>query len=152
MARQDSGIMSFSLDRYRLPLCSADDGKYQPLGAWIITDISVYKGACLDALAMIADLSAGRPPVEEWSSENYTVHFAPEGVRLQCDWVEQERGVFTLAEVREAVEAYWRFLVSIPDNPALIREYRPDLPEWQAYLLQWEETWQRSHPYRGVLF
>ncbi|MGH3390210.1 MAG: hypothetical protein ACRDOO_15185 [Actinomadura sp.] len=144
--------MSFSLNERRLPLYQAEDSKYQPLGAWIITDISIYRGACLDALAMLSDVSAGRPTFEPWDSENYTVHFAPTGVSIQNDWVEHERGEFSVADVRVAVEDYWRFLASLPDNPNLIREYRPDLPEWQAALLRWEEKWSRRHPYHGVLF
>lgn len=145
-------FMTFSLDKLRLPLYAAEDGRYQPLGAWIITDISIYKGVCLDALAILADISAGRPPFEPWDSDNYTVNFTPTEVTIQNNWVEHERGTFTVAEVRDAVEEYWRFLAGIPDNPDLIREYRPDLPEWQAALLQWEETWGRPHPYRGKLF
>jgi hypothetical protein len=145
-------FMSFSLDNLRLPLYQAEDGKYQPLGAWIITGISIYKGVCLDALAMIADVSAGRPPFEDWDSENYTVSFAPMGISIQNNWVEHEHGIFTVAEVRDAVENYWRFLVGIPDNPNLIREYRPDLLEWQAAVIQWEERWGRPHPYKGILF
>lgn len=144
-------FMSFSLDNLRLPLYQADDGKYQPLGAWIITDISIYKGVCLDALAMIADVSADRPPFEVWDSENYTVNFSPTGISIQNNYVEHEHGDFTVAGAREAVENYWRFLVGIPDNPHLIREYRPDLPEWQAAVMQWEERWGRPHPYRGIL-
>jgi hypothetical protein len=144
-------FMSFSLDNLTLPLYHAEDGKYQPLGAWIITDISIYKGVCLDALAMIADVSAGRPPFEDWDSENYTVSFTPTEISIQNNWVGHERGIFTVAEVRDAVENYWRFLVGIPDNPHLIREYRPDLPEWQAAVIQWEERWGHPHPYHGIL-
>lgn len=147
------GFMSFSLDQLNLPLYQAEDEKYRPLGTWIIGDISIYKIVCLDALAMLADVSAGRPPFVPWDSENYTVNFAPTGVSIQNNWVEGELGAtFTIAEVREAVEDYWRFLASIPENPDLAREYRPDLPEWQADLLRWEEKWSRRHPYHGVLF
>lgn len=102
-------------------------------------------------LATIVDVRAGRP-VEPWESENYTVRFSSSGVSIQNQWVESDHGEFSLDEVREAVEEYWRFLVSIPDNPGLIREFRPDLPEWRAELLMWERTRRRSHPYRGVLF
>jgi hypothetical protein len=146
------GLMSFSLDEWRLPLYQAEDGKYQPLGAWIITDISIYRGACLDALAMLADVAAGRPPFEPWDSENYTVRFTPTEVSIQNGWVEHENVDFSVADVREAIEEYWRFLAGVPDNPNLVREYRPDLPEWEAALLRWEEKWGRSHPYRGILF
>ena len=142
--------MTFSLDDFRLPYCLSDDERMQRLGNWISTDISIYKGVCLDALATVADVVAGRP-VEPWESENFTVHFSDAGVSIRNEWVEVERGEFSMAEVREAVEDYWRFLVAIPDNPELIREFRPDLPEWQAALLMWERTWRRPHPYRGML-
>src|SRR5262249_7351943 len=104
------------------------------------------------ALAMLSEVSAGQPPFEPWDSENYTVRFASTGVSIQNDWVEHEHGEFSVADVREAVEDYWRFLESLPENPNLVREYRPDLPESQAALLRWEEKWDRTHPYRGSLF
>lgn len=143
--------MTFSLDDFRLPCCSADDERMQRLGNWITTDVSIYKGVCLDALATVADVEAGRP-VEPWDSENYTVDFSDSRVSIQNQWVEMERGEFSIAEVRETVVDYWEFLVAIPDNPDLVREFRPDLPEWQAALLRWEQTWKRPHPYRGTLF
>ncbi len=51
---------------------------------------------------------------------------------------------WTPAQVDNAVSAQ-------PERPA-VREHRPDLPEWQADLLRWEEKWGRTHPYRGRLF
>lgn len=143
--------ISFALDDFRLPYCKAENDRLQRIGNWITTDISIYKGVCLDALATLADAAAGKQ-TEPWDSENYTVTFLGSTLRIQNDWVESERGDYDLAEVREAVEDYWRFLVSIPDNPNLVREFRPDLPEWQAALMMWEKTWDRPHPYRGSLF
>jgi hypothetical protein len=143
--------MTFSLDDFRLPYCLSDDERLQRLGNWITTDISIYKGVGLDALATLADVAAGRP-VEPWDSENYAVEFSGDTVSIRNQWVEADHGEFSIAEVRGAVEDYWQFLVAIPDNPDLIREFRPDLPEWQAALLMWEQTWRRPHPYRGILF
>lgn len=144
-------VISFSLDQHRLPLAHVDNERYQPLGGWLITDISIHLGACLDALAMIDDVVDGRPPFEEWSSENYEVSFTPQGFAFRNLWVESDHGQYSIEEIREAVEAYWRFLASQPDR-GLIREYRPDLPEREAALLRWEEKWGRPHPYRGRLF
>jgi hypothetical protein len=143
--------MTFSLDDLRLPYCLSGDERMQRLGNWITTDISIYKGVCLDALATVADVEAGRP-IEPWDSENYTVDFSNGRINIQNSWVDSEHGEFSLDEVRDAVEDYWQFLMAIPDNPNLIREFRPDLPELQAALLMWEESWKRPHPYRGVLF
>jgi hypothetical protein len=145
-------FITFSLDEFRLPLFEVTDQRYRALGAWLITDISVYHSVCLDALAMVDDVSHGRPIEDEWDSDKYAVSFTAGGVEFQNEWVPGEGGRYTLDEVREAVEAYWRFLVSRPENPDLVREYRPDLPTWQAELVQWEERWGRPHPYRGRLF
>jgi hypothetical protein len=146
------GFISFSLDQFRLPLFQVEDQRYRPLGAWLITDVSKYLGVCLDALAMVDDVANGRPPFEEWSSDKYDVVFTPDGVEFSNQWVEGEGGRYSLDEVREALEIYCRFLIDQPENAHLIREYRPDLPQWQADLLLWEETWGRPHPYRGRLF
>ncbi|MCM0675755.1 hypothetical protein NCC78_13800 [Micromonospora phytophila] len=145
-------LFRFSSDQFRLPLFHVEDKKYEPLGAWLITDISTYMLVCLDALAMIDDVAHGRAPFEEWSSENYDVAFTPEGVSVRNQWVETEQGTYSVDEVREALEEYWSFLRGSPENPDLVREFRPDLPQWQAALLRWEEKWGLSHPYRGRLF
>ena len=144
-------MFSFSLDQYRLPVAEVDDERYRRLVNWMITDVSVHPQVALDALAMIDDVANGRPPFEEWSSENYEVSFTSDGLTFQNVWLPHDNGNYTVEEARQAFEEYWRFLVSLPDR-GLIREYRPDLPEWQADLLMWEETWGRAHPYRGRLF
>ena len=145
-------FIKFSKDEQGLSLFHVDDPKYRALGAWIITDISVYMQVALDALAMIDDVSKGDEPFEPWSSEHYDVAFSRQGLKFRNQYVETEEGEYSLAEAREAIEEYWRFLSSQPENPHLEREYRPDLPQWQADLLQWEEVWERTHPYRGRLF
>ncbi|MGC3859363.1 hypothetical protein [Micromonospora chersina] len=144
--------MTFSIDQFKLPLYQVDDERYEALGVWLTTDISIYFRVCLDALAMIDDVSHGRQPFEEWSSDKFDVHFTPERVSLQNQWLEFQHGEYPVPEIREVLERYWRFLVSMPERTHLIREYHPDLPQWQADLLLWEETWKRPHPYRGRLF
>jgi hypothetical protein len=144
-------LFRFSLDQYRLPIADVDDERYRPLAGWMITDISNRALVALDALAMIDDVANGRPPFEEWSSENYEVSVTPQGFTFQNLWLPDDNGRYTVDEAREAFEEYWHFLVSLPDR-GLIREYRPDLPEWQADLLRWEEKWGLTHPYRGRLF
>lgn len=143
---------NFSLDQYGLPTFQVSDPSYNALGGWLISDISRYMLVALDALAMIDDVSHGEEPFEQWSSENYVVNISPKGVTLSDVWTEGDRSEYPVADVRSALEDYWRFLSSQPENPNLVREYRPDLPEWQADLARWEEKWERTHPYRGRLF
>jgi hypothetical protein len=144
--------ISFAADQYGLPTYQTDDPKYQTLGAWLIGDVSNCPLVALDALAMIDEVSKGDEPFEPWSSENYDVAFTPSGVTINNVWVESERAQYPLPEVRAALQSYWRFLASRPENPHLVREYRPDLPTWEADLLSWEEKWERTHPYPGRLF
>ncbi|WP_446218102.1 hypothetical protein [Micromonospora sp. IBHARD004] len=144
-------FITFSLNQFNLPAYQVKDDRYTTLGVWLITDISRQFLVCLDGLAMIDDVAAGRAPFEEWSSDKFEVEFTQQGVLLQNQWLEHQRGEYTVDEVRDALESYWRYLVSLPERE-LIREYRPDLPEWQAALLRWEEKWGLTHPYRGRLF
>ncbi|MFI0483252.1 hypothetical protein [Actinomadura sp. 9N215] len=144
-------FMTFRLDQFGLPLFRADSSRYDALGYWLISDVSIHKLVCLDALAMLADVSAGRDPFEPWSSDNYTVTFTPTGVSIRSNWSD-ESGEYGVDEVRQAVEEFWRFLVAQPDKPHMVREYHPELPDWQASLLRWEEKWSRRHPSRGTLF
>ncbi|SNS97154.1 hypothetical protein SAMN05421812_102569 [Asanoa hainanensis] len=128
-----------------------EDQRYRALGAWAIIDISLMMGVCLDALAMVYDVAAGRP-VDPWSSEHYDLTLTQQGVTFSNYWADEERGRYTLAEFREVVELYWVFLASRPESSAIVRDFWPDLPRPQAEVLLWEQTWERPHPYRGRLF
>ena len=143
-------LIRFSLDQYNLPVFHVADSKYRALGAWLIIDISVDYDVCLDALADVEDISHERP-VEHWDSEHFEVAIGADGIRFDNYHVD-ESGSYNLAELREALEDYWRFLVTRPEKPGLVRQYWTDLPLWQADLLLWEQRHERKHPYRGGLF
>lgn len=145
-------FMRFAYDQFGLPVFQAGDKRFDALGSWLTTDISTHALVALDALAMLADVAQGRPPFEEWSSDNYEVTFEPGGVSISNQWVDSEHGRYPLPEFREALEQYWAFLRNSPDNPHVVREFHPDLPHWEAALLRWEEKWGRPHPDRGRLF
>ena len=145
--------LTFRFDQqFGRPLYDSRDPRYNTLGAWLIGDISNVMLVCLDALAMVDDVGRGDEPFQPWDSENYNVTFAPSGVTIQSEWDESDRATYPVPEIREALEEYWKFLSSLPENPHVVREFRPDLPEWEADLLNWEGKWDRRHPYRGRLF
>jgi hypothetical protein len=143
--------LSFYLDeQFDVPRY-VPDHEYHALGAWLIADISAEFLVCLDALAMADDVRRGREPFEEWSSDGYEVRFTPETFFVRNVLPGRPLSTYPMGYVRDTLEDYWRFLRSLPES-RLVREYRPDLPEWQAALLRWEEKWQLTHPYRGRLF
>ncbi|MEV4622705.1 hypothetical protein AB0J74_28830 [Asanoa sp. NPDC049573] len=144
-------FIRFHLSDLGTPRFEVDDQRYRALGAWAIIDMSLLMGACLDALAMVDDVAAGRP-AEPWESEHYRLALTKDGVTFSNYWSEDERGQYSLLEFREVVEIYWTFLASRPETPGVVRDYWPDLPRPEAEVLLWEETWQRRHPYRGRLF
>lgn len=146
--------MTFYLDESGYPLFRIDAERYQkyrPLGAWVIGEIGKSMGVCLDALASIDDARNGRP-VEPWSSESFAVTIDTSGISFENFYAEQERGKYTLDELRAVVEDYWKFISAIPEAPGAYREYWPELPFAEAEVLLWEKTWKRAHPYRGRLF
>jgi hypothetical protein len=144
-------LIRFHLTDRGFPTFEVNDPRYRALGAWAITDISLLMGVCLDALAMIDDVATGNR-VEPWSSEHYELTLRLQGVEFSNYWADDEHGRYTFAEFREVVELYWAFLASRPKEPFIQRDYWPDLPEAEAEVLLWEQTWQRRHPYRGRLF
>ncbi|MEU8819658.1 hypothetical protein [Actinoplanes sp. NPDC048796] len=145
-------VVSLRIDpTFRRPVYQVDDQRYDLLGEWLTTDLGTFFIVILDALAMADEVARGEPPFEQWSSENYAVSFTPTALLITNLWVPGAEGEFPADIARTAIEDYWRFLVAQPEPPA-IREYRPDLPEWQADLLRWEEGQGRAHPYRGRLF
>jgi hypothetical protein len=46
-------------------------------------------------------------------------------------WVPGAEGDFPADVARTAIEDYWRFRVAPPERP-VVRECRPDLPDWEA--------------------
>lgn len=145
-------VVSLRIDpEFRRPVYQVEDQRYDLLGEWLTTDLGTFFLVTLDALAMADDVARGEPPFEQWESENYTVSFTPSALLITNSWVPGAEGEFPAAVARSAIEDYWRFLVAQPER-SVVREYRPDLPEWQANLLRWEEKWGRTHPYRGRLF
>ena len=145
-------VVSLRIDpTFHRPVYQVEDQRYDLLGEWLTTDLGTFHLVVLDALAMADDVAHGEPPFEEWSSENYAVSFTPSTLRITNSWVPGVEGEFPADVARVAIEDYWRFLVAQPER-TVVREYRPDLPEWQANLLRWEEKWGRPHPYRGRLF
>src|SRR5690606_25439215 len=143
------GIAQFSMDDTYGAIAESIVPGNELLVAWLVSDISAKHQVCLDALAMLDDVSKGREPFEEWDSEGYEVKFEPSGLRLRCYWGDESTGSYSLEEARKGLEEYWLFLQSIPENPRAVRSFRPDLPTPTASLLMWERTWQRRHPYRG---
>ncbi|MEV0713913.1 hypothetical protein [Asanoa sp. NPDC050611] len=143
-------LISFSLDQHNLPVFQVEDPEYRSLGAWLILDISVYYDVCLDALADVDDVGHGQP-IDQWDSEHFDVTINAAGITF-VNYHVDESGSYSLADFRDALENYWRFLVSRPETPGIVRQYWPDLPLWQADLLQWEQRNGRPHPYRGRLF
>ncbi|WP_433378553.1 hypothetical protein ACQPZX_11890 [Actinoplanes sp. CA-142083] len=145
-------VVSFGMDpEFNRPVPRVADERYVLLAEWIVTDLGTFFLALLDALAMADEVARGEEPFEEWSSENYEVSFTPSALRIRNLWVPGSQGEFPAETARAAIEDYWRFLAAQPER-AGVREYRPDLPEWQASLARWEEKWGRTHPYRGRLF
>jgi len=65
---------------------------------------------------------------------------------------DDEKGRYTLDEFADVMEAYWRFLASLPEPAGAVRQYWPDLPRAEAEVKLWEQVWKRGHPYRGRLF
>jgi hypothetical protein len=132
------------------PRYEADDQRFTPLGMWLVMDLASDPTMILDALAMIDDVGSGRSTSEAWEGEGFDVAFSKERVEVVAVHVDS-RAEYLFSEVRDAVERYWAFAIRLPENPDVERVLRPDLPYWQACLLEWEQVWDRPHPYRGRL-
>jgi hypothetical protein len=146
--------MTFFLNQNGQPLFHIEPDryeKYRPLGAWATGEIGKLPGVVLDGLAIVDDARNGRP-VEPWTSESFDVKIDASGIAFENFYNDQERGRYTLDELRDVLEEYWRFLADIPESPEAQRGYWPELPRSEAEVLLWEKVWKRPHPYRGRLF
>lgn len=142
------GITRYFTDQYGMPRYEADDKAYWPLGVWLVSELRSNFAAVLDALDSIHQALEGIEP-EEWEGESVEAKFTPkELILIDYDGTEAR---YPMAEARAEVERYWRFLLGRSPMPGTQRLLRPDLPEHEAYLLQWEQRWNKQHPYRGKL-
>jgi hypothetical protein len=145
-------VVSFRMDpEFNRPDYQVTDARYDLLAEWVVTDLGTFFFVVLDALAMSAEVARGEEPFEEWTSENYEVSFTRSVLRIRNLWVPGAEGEFPADLARTTIEDYWHFLVEQPER-AVVRDFRPDLPEWQANLELWEKEWGRVHPYRGSFF
>jgi hypothetical protein len=142
--------LRFFISELGSPRYAVDEDRFIPLGMWLVMDLGSDPTMGLDALAMLDDVVAGRSASETWEGEGFDVTFTLQKVEVVGIHVEA-RAEYSLPETREAVEQYWGFASRLPENPDTERLLRPDLPYWQASLLDWERIWKRSHPYRGRL-
>lgn len=143
--------MRFRMDDFFGPVVDDPPPGQKILAGWICTDVGLHFRALLDALAMVDDVKQGRPPFEPWTSEGYGVAFTTEGVTIRSLHGERESATYNVDDVATMLEEYWHFLAGLPERSDSPRPFRPDLPEWQARLLLWEESWELRHPYRGRL-
>lgn len=132
------------------PRYEVADQRDVPLGMWLTMDLAADPTMVLDALAMTDDVASGRSASQHWEGEGFDVAFSKDRVEVVGLHVDS-RAEYGFAEVREQVERYWAFAIRLPENPEVERVLRPDLPYWQACLLEWERVWARPHPYRGRL-
>ena len=143
--------MTYALDEFKLPIVTTvADPRFGELAEWLITDVSRDRLTLLGALAMIDDVQRGEE-AEPWDSDNFAVTVTSDGFTVANKYFVDSFGQYSLAEVRTALEEYWRFLFQAGDR-GLVREFRPDLPEWEADVLLWEQIWKRPHPSHGSLF
>lgn len=141
------GITGYCADQYGLPEFGFDDKRYVKLGIWITMEIGAKFAVVLDALDSLFEILEGSGAPGDWEGASMEATFTPtELILVDYDGAEAR---YPIAEVKTELERYWRFLLTRPPSPDTTRLLRPDLPEHEAYLLQWEQVWDKRHPYRG---
>jgi hypothetical protein len=141
------GIKRYFLNEHGLPRYEADDERYWKLGIWLTMDIGGSYAAALDALESVFEVLEGASGPVEWEGRSIDARFTREELLL-TDY-DGTTAAYAMQEVRAELERYWRFRLTLRPAPGVIRLLRPDLPEHEAFLLQWEDTWKKRHPCRG---
>jgi hypothetical protein len=110
-------------------------------------EIGAKFAVALDALDSVHEVLSGAGEPGDWEGESMQATFtSAELILVDYDGTEAR---YPMAEVQAELERYWRFLLTWAPAPETTRLLRPDLPEHEAYLLQWETVWAKRHPYRG---
>ncbi|MFF5177172.1 hypothetical protein ACFY2Q_03985 [Micromonospora sp. NPDC000316] len=112
------------------------DARLRYLGMWLVDDVHGVHDTCLDLLADLEDIAAGRKQRESWEGNAWAAELSATGVDLQNLWRDQLAAHYALAETQRHVREYWRLLAQSPQRgPAVAR---------------WEERNGRRHPYSGL--
>lgn len=105
-------------------------------GMWLTDDIHGVHYTCLDLLADLEDVAAGRKESESWEGNAWAAEITAEGVHLQNLWRDALKAHYPLPEARKIVQQYWRLLAEDPARDRAIAE--------------WEADNERPHPYPGL--
>lgn len=106
------------------------------MGMWLTGDIQSVHEMCLDLLADLEDIAAGRKEGESWEGNAWAAELSPNGVDLQNLWAPDLSAHYPLGETRRAAEQYWRVLADDPDRSRAV--------------VEWERDNGRQHPYGGL--
>ena len=109
------------------------DARLNCIGMWLTGDVQADRSTCLDLLADLEDIAAGRKESESWEGNAWAGELSANGVDLQNLWREQLSAHYPLSEARRIADQYWRLLASEPGRAAA--------------LARWEERNGREHPY-----
>jgi hypothetical protein len=131
-------FLSFYTDDHGFPRFRAGDERYNPLGVFLTMEVTNSPTLGLDLLEMVDDVVHGRAESRQWDGEGFLARFSPDGVSMQNRFLDFQRGTYSLAEVREAAENYWSFIADMNGPEQVAKD-----------LISWEQTWERTHPYRG---
>ncbi|MET7966111.1 hypothetical protein [Micromonospora sp. NPDC005305] len=96
------------------------------LGMWLTGDVQSVHELCLDLLADLVDIAAGRKEHESWEGNAWAAELSPDGADLQNLYVPDLSAHYPLAEVRRAAEQYWRLLTDDPDRDRALSESESD--------------------------
>jgi hypothetical protein len=112
------------------------DPRLDCLGMWLTGDIQSVHETCLDLLADLEDIAAGRKEHESWEGNAWAAELSPKGVDLQNLWRDVLKAHYPLQETRRVVAQYWRLLANDPDRSRAVAE--------------WEQENGRQHPYAAL--
>lgn len=110
-------------------------------------EIGGHFSAALDALDAAFQVLEGSGEQGGWEGESMEASFTPTELIL-TDY-DGTTASYPMLGARAEIERYWRFMLTLRPAAGVVRVLRPDLPEYEASLLQWEKAWNKRHPYRG---
>ncbi|MFI5928681.1 hypothetical protein ACIA3K_22305 [Micromonospora sp. NPDC051543] len=128
--------IEFRWSKERIAEYQSTDQRLACLGMWLTDDIQSVHELCLDLLADLEDIAAGRKESESWEGNAWAAELSAEGVDLRNLWRDVLHAHYPLAETRRVVAQYWRLLAEDPDRTRAV--------------VEWESENGRTHPYPGL--
>jgi len=130
--------IEFGRDDHGRIVARPANGHFAALATQLTSDISDYAPDCLELLDLMAEVRAGRSPIEEFTGNSAIFRATVDGVTVRSLGPVPRSTTYSFEEARAAVLRYFDFLA-------------PSRARKESAVARWEGEFGRPYPGRAEL-